>query len=242
MLSKSIALLSLGLAVGLAGLPAASASPVNYGDYISPRSSEVDFLGVTESSSTDPTPLFGDPLQVNNQLIFPDISFAAYAVDGTYDPTSGTLMMTIAAHDGYYLGAITASEIGDCTLLGVDGLGTWGDIYGQLTVTDSIPGTHGSLPDQLEVTPPGPYFLPAGFTMFNAAASIDLTGLGISAVNLVFTDILEASSELGTTAFIQKKSFGINVTTTPVPEPASALGLTCGLFTLLTRRRYSARL
>ena len=59
-----------------------SAAPINYGNF---NGTNVMYLGVTEDSSTDPTPLFGPPTVTNDSLSFNPVSFGA-----TPTPSSST--------------------------------------------------------------------------------------------------------------------------------------------------------
>jgi len=233
MLARFLCVLSLSIAASLSWAPVATAAPINYGDFLGVNPGEPDFLQVTEDSITDLPPLFGAPTHVADKLMFFPTMFAASASNGAFDSAAGTLTMHIKADVGYYLDLIDLSEIGDCTLLGIGYASA--DVYGLLGVTDVTPGTHGSLGTLLAVDPAPPYWSPS-FTPFTGGAQIDLSGLNITEVALAFNDTLEAYSSMGTSAFIQKKAFAIEVTSVPVPEPASGLLLLMGGFALLTRR------
>jgi hypothetical protein len=223
------------MVLAVAGI--AAAVPINYGNFLGSSPGEVDFLQVIEDSMTDATPLFGAPVRVGNLLYFFPTTFAAAADDGSYDATSGTLTISIRAGAGYYLASVGVNEIGDYTLLGDGTFDTWVDVYGLLGVTDVVPGSHGSFADLLDVSPPPPYTLPPpGFGDFAGDAAVDLSIHDISQINFAFSDTLEAVSELGTSAFVQKKVFVVEVTTVPIPEPASVmLTLPC-LIALLAHR------
>ncbi|HVP13090.1 MAG TPA: hypothetical protein VMV94_18085 [Phycisphaerae bacterium] len=237
---KSACICLPALSACLAFAAAASATPINYGDFPAGSAEEVSFLQVTEDSAVNPLPLFDEPVRVGNKLLFFPTVFAASAADGTTAGTTATLTMSIQASPGYSLRLIKVSEIGDCTLLGAGTTNTAADIYGFLGVIDTTPGTHGSFADTLQTAPAPPFTLPKwSFTEFEGHAQIDLTGLGISQMTLAFTDTLEATSEAGTTAFIQKKFFGLEVTT--IPEPASGLLMAGCLLPLLTRGRLTRR-
>ncbi len=229
--------------IGLSWASGASADPINYGDFLGVNPGEPDFLQVTEDSISDPAPLFGAPIHAGSRLLFLPTSFAASAADGNYDGTTGTITAHIRAADGYYLQTVDLREIGDCTLLGAGSLNTWADIYGFLGATDVSPGTHGSFAAFLSIAPEPPYWLPPPlFTSFEGTAQINLAGLGITEITLAFTDTLEGNSEPGTTVFLQKKAFAIEVTSIPVPEPASGLSVLLGMFALLTRRLHRGSL
>jgi hypothetical protein len=245
MFLKTTRICSLVSLTCLSWVAVATAAPISYGTFsgslVGPGA--VDFVAVTEDNPLPiPTPLFDPPIRVNNKLLFFPTSFATYVANGGYDMTSGTLAMSIKAPAGYFLESIIVDEVGDCTLLGAGTANTWADIYGFLGVTDLVPGTHGSHSDVFDTTPPPPFLLPKiTFVEFNGHAQIDLTGMGISQIDLDFGNTLEASSEPGTTAFIQKKTFTLEATTMLIPEPASVLLLAGCLFPLLTLGRTTRR-
>lgn len=238
MSSKLFCVFAAGIAMAWSWGSPVIADSINYGDFLGAGVGEADFLQVTENSITNPLPLFGTPVHVGNKLMFFPMLFAASAADGNYDAVSGTLTAHIRAAAGHYLQTIAISEIGDCTLLGVGYANTWADVYGLLSACDASPGTHGNFASFLSVSPAPPYMLPpTAFTTFEGEAQISLAGLGITEIAFAFTDTLEASSEPGTTAYIQKKEFQIEVTSAPVPEPSAGVLALLSVIALLTRRR-----
>ena len=65
------------LVIGICGLCFAapvSADSIGYGDYYG---TTVDFLGVTEESTTDSLPLYGAPILVDNQSLFFPTTFSS---------------------------------------------------------------------------------------------------------------------------------------------------------------------
>lgn len=223
----------LALALLTCALTKAVAAPIDYGDFIGMNPGEVDFLMVRENSITDPTPLYEAPLRVGNRLIFTPLSFASFAANGSADTTAGTLSMRIRAEVGQFLKEIIIRETGDASLLGIGNAATAATINGLMTLTDINPGTHNTFTDQLESNPAAPYRLPNdSFVEFVAETVIDLTGLNITEVILNFNNILQTTSQPGTTSFIQKKTITIIV-----PEPASLALLCMGSVVLLRRSR-----
>ncbi len=229
-------ILSIAAALALLSGPlsTATASSINYGDYISLVPDEPDFLQVREDSITDPTPLFGAPIRVGGKLVFAPLSFASYAFGGSADTTSGTLTMHVLADVGTFLTDIVIKETGDYTLLGVGTPATSATVNGLVVAADVNPGTHIPIVTTLSVTPPGPYKLPVdSFGTFTATTFIDLTGMGVTEIILSLNNNLQTTSQAGTTAFIQKKIIEIMA-----PEPSSLALLVIG--TLFARRRQRA--
>ncbi len=222
--------------VGAAAVPAWA--EVNYGDYLGTNPGDVDFLGISEDSPTDPLPLFGAPTRVGNQLLFFPQTFQSFSADGATDTTAGTLTVTVRADAGYYLDMLVIEEYGDYSVAGVGTSATFADVTATLTATDITPGTNGVLVDVLAMSPAGPYALPGdGSGPFCGGAVIDLRGLGVTEVLVQFENVLQTSSEVGTTAYIGKRviggpAVGISV----IPEPVSACVLLVGGVVLLRRR------
>ncbi|MCP5115486.1 MAG: PEP-CTERM sorting domain-containing protein [bacterium] len=216
-----------------------TAAPINHGDFPGAGAGEVDFLQVTEDSFTDPTPLYDAPIHLPNKLLFFPLSFTSVASNGASDTTTGTLTMTIRADAGYFLGTIALWETGDYTLTGLGTSGTSADIEGMLSAQDISPGLNGTISDGVTYAPSPVFELPPPmFDEFTGEAVIDLTGLGITEVMLTLENTLETTSESGpgTTAFIQKKTIGIEASTVLIPEPAT-LGLLGLAGALGVRRR-----
>jgi len=231
----SLALAALvGLFLAASG---ASAAVINYGDFPGVGPGEVSFLNVTENSTTDPTPLYGAPTRVGNQLLFFPNSFTSYSANGTADTTSGTLQMIIQAPQGMFLQIIVINEIGDYSLLGWGTDGTSAGVSGLLTVTDLTPGTNGTASAMLNVLPASPYTLPGDTAgEFIGSEIIDPSGKNITKVQINFNNILQTTSEFGTTAFIEKKFLGTSIEVF-VPEPATLSLLALGGAILIHRRR-----
>jgi len=219
-----------------------------HGDF---AGSTVDFFGVTETSATDPTPLYGAPSVFGNSLAFFPLDFASSAAGGASDVTEGTLLVTITAKPGFFIDKISIIEFGDFSLSGVGTSATFASVSGMLDLTD-LSGGSGTHSDPLAVSPSMPVDLSGGPTdgLFSGAAEIDLAGLGlfgITSVFLEFANILETGSEPGTSALIQKKLIsGTTITVdTVVPEPSalviwSVLGLLLTLGTWRSRRKRRA--
>ena len=234
------------------------ATPVNYGDFLG---ADLDYLGVTENSPTDPTPLFEAPTRVGDSLLFFPTNYAATSVNGIPDVTVGILTFELQATNGNTIDSLAITELGDY-LLTTPGTGTsTATVGGALIITvldvfgvpvDFNPTIHFQS-DSLVSTPAAPFVLQNDFfeaNIFTASALIDLASVvpGATRIQVQFNNILSASSTPGTTAFIQKKSINGAVVIEPnpspgpiVPEPSSAIlalgALVIGAFGRFWRRR-----
>jgi hypothetical protein len=223
------------------GASAAShAASITYGNF-GPNASGLTFLGVTESSATDPVPLFGPPSLTLSGLDFNPTSFVSAASGGSLDITDGQLNFSI--HGSNPIQSIAITEAGDYSLTGVGTAQTTalaGAIL-RITVTEingvavapiALAPTNASVGFNL-VANPGivqPWSLGItsnlSFQQFPGAANV--TG-----VDVVIDNQLNTISQAASLAFIAKKDFTVVVTSTP--EPAS---LAAGaLLTVILRRR-----
>lgn len=206
---------------------------INYGNF---NGTDVTFLNVTEDSITDALPLFGAPTPAGNSLLFFPTAYASSSANGTADTTSGTLTMTLVAKPGTFLKKIKITELGDYALAGIGTAATSAQVSGLLTGTDLFNGN--VYFDTLHVAPKPKFTLPGDSTgPWNGVTEVDVTGLGITMMAIVFNNTLQTTSESGTTSFIQKKvisgpSIKIDV---PAPGAVSLLGI-AGL-TIVRRRR-----
>lgn len=234
-------LIRAALFVSLLMVVSSPAATINYGDYLGAGPGEVDFLGVSESSVTDPLPLFGTPWRTGNTLLFSPTGYAASAADGSSDVTASTLEMVVESPDGFWLSDILVGELGDGLLSGTGTAATSATVVGLLVVTNLDTGTVYQAP--LSVTPEPPYVLPDDEGFFTWSGDATLVGLFqpdedvfVKRISLRFDNILSATSEDGTTSFIEKKH--VNGTfITLIPEPASLLMLSAGSMMMVLRRR-----
>lgn len=219
---------------------------INYGDF-GPVGG-INFLHVTESSGTDPVPLFGPPKPFFIGLDFDPQQFTAFGNGGGNDFTDGQLNFAMRADPGTGIGQINLFESGDYTLAGLGTAATqaFAGAIMRVTVTQI---------DGVNVTPItlSPFSASAAFNLpsnpgvaqpWSLAFTADINGaltalgrsfdVGATGLEVVINNSLGALSEAGSIAFISKKDFVISV----VPEPTvTALLAGSGLVGFLLRRR-----
>lgn len=223
----------------------AQAASINYGNFAAPTA---NYLGVTESSGTDPVPLYGAPAIEGNVLDFDPIAFTANTANGGADITDGQLNFTIQSTQGNSFLNLLFTEYGDYTLAGVGSLAT--SAGAGLTVQVKILAVDGvalATPITKVGTSQQNFALPANIgvgTPWYNSVSIDLAAAlaaksiaylqGVTKVEVVLNDTLIATSQQGTIAFIAKKDF---VVITDVPEPGTIALLVGGAGLICLRRR-----
>jgi hypothetical protein len=236
---------TLSVAVLAAG-PAAHAALINYGDFPVP-SAGITFQQVTESSGTDPVPLYGPPSPFVVGLDFDPTSFGSSSSGGSGDITDGQLNFSIQSQAGP--GGITSLnlfESGDYSLLGVGTPATtvFAGAIIHVTVTQvnglpvvpfNLPASNASVGFNL-VANPGvaqpwslgigmPITLPAGQLATRISVSID--------------NSLASLSQAGSIASIAKRDFRISLNPpgSNFPEPGSLVLMTLGSMIGLVHRR-----
>ncbi len=246
--------LCLAAAALLAFSPSTNAATIIYGDF---SGASVDYLGVQESSVTDPVPLFGAPTVVGNVIDFNPVGFAATATGGGIDLTDGQLDMSIRAKPTYAVDRVVFSEAGDFSLIGIGTANTYVQVTANFFVdimqVDGVNlGSPVSFTTQMQFVPvtSGIFTLPAnpgagqlwnGSITLDLAQALDDAGvsytLGATLVKVNLDNQLVALSESGTYSYIAKKDFkGFSVTTFTVPEPSSFALLLLGGLGLFFRR------
>lgn len=227
---------------------AALATPINYGNR---AGATVDFLNITEDSSTDPTPLFGSPTAVVDSLVFNPVSFASFSSNGSFDLTDGTLTTMVDARPGNFIPTVNITESGDYTLAGTGSPSTWCSASLSVFVTvyevndvavnaftQSFTGTF---------SPNGGFFsLPANAAnaaVWNGSGTLNVDAMVAAAgfagqhatrIQITLDNSLITFSEPGTLAHIKKKQSGGVIINVPTPGALGLLGLG-GL--VATRRR-----
>jgi|ThiBioDrversion3_1041553.scaffolds.fasta_scaffold68859_2 hypothetical protein len=195
--------------------------------------------------------LFGAPAVNGDALYFTPTSFKAQSSSGAgFVVTSQTFNVAVTANAGYQIAGATLTESGDYFNINTNFAGNEGvAVSGQFILRDlespfAAPATAGIVASTpLTATTSLATF---GTTTWAAGASVNVPlGWGgqdgiVGGVNVTLQDILIASSlNAASSAFIEKKFAGIEIVTTPVPEPANYAMFLAGLGLLgyFARRR-----
>lgn len=230
---------------------AARAATMSYGDF-GPIPPGVLFLDVSESSETDPVPLYGPPTAYPTGFDFDPSNFGASASGGADDITDGQLKFTLKSAGGNLkIGWLTFVGEGSYTLAGLDAPApavmveasmrmtvrqiNFVDVPPFDVVTSISPLSFSSPPNQ--VAQPWAFGVLADL---HAALYPLYSGpdIGVTLVDVAIDSRLTASSGPGTAAFIGLREFQLGVGTIDlVPEPSQATLLGMALFSLLKRAR-----
>jgi hypothetical protein len=199
----------------------ARGATINYGDFNAPG---VMFQQVTESSGTDPVPLYGPPTPFTTGLDFDPMNFTSTSTGGLADITDGQLNFTImSAPGGQPIPAIHLFEAGDYSLAGGGGNAATSVFAGAIihaTVTQiggvpvapiSVPPVNASFSNGL---PPNQIAAPWSLGLTQPLPP------NATKVEIVINNSLVTTSQPSTLAFIAKKDFRIDI---PVPEPSTLL-------------------
>lgn len=238
------------LAVALLA-PVAQAASISYGNF-GPIAPGISFLNVTESSGTDPVPLYGAPAPYVTGLDFDPTSFVASATGGGADITDGQLNFTVMGQKDVAIGKIGLSEGGDYTLVGA-GTAASQALAGAVIFV-KVTEIDGSPVPAINLSPVNAsvgYNLPANGGIVNpwslsllVDVGAQLTSmqvpfvLGATKAEVAINNSLIAISEPGSVAFIAKKDFVIDIVTVPEPGTLALAGLAlCGVGAASRRKR-----
>jgi hypothetical protein len=254
--------IALALLVGFLAVRTAGAAAILYGDFPVP-STGITFQHVTESSGTDPVPLFGPPAPFVTGLDFNPMNFVASATNGAADITDGQLNfaikgLVVSPGNGAGINGFSISEGGDYSLLGTGTTATQAlagvSIHVSVTEIDGVPvapiplpGSNASVGFNL-IANPGllqPWSL--GTSITNIDGKLTALGktftIGATKLEVVIDDSLNALSEPLSSAFIAKKDFVLTTDTDisgVLPEPTSAVVAGLFLCGFASRRRARA--
>ncbi len=233
--------LSLGVLLALGGLGRlASAATISYGNF-GPVAPGITFVNVTESSGTDPLPLFGPPDPFSVGLDFDPTGFVSTANGGAQDVTDGQLNFILMGQSGVAIDQFSLFEGGDYTLAGTGTSATQAlagaIIHVVVTQVDgvniapvSLNSVNGSVGFNLAANPGvvQPWSLGLTYDVDAQLAAKNIPfSLGATKLEVVINNQLLTFSQTSSLAFIAKKDFRIDVDE-EVPEPTTAMMLLGG--------------
>jgi len=228
--TKSVNSFKLFICLAIAALAfnaTARGATINYGDFNLPG---IMFQQVTESSGTDPVPMYGPPSPFVVGLDFDPMNFSSTSTGGLADITDGQLNFTIMSlPGGPPIPAVSLFEAGDYSLAGGGGNASTSVFAGAIiraTVTQinglpvapiSLPPVNASFSDGL---PPNEIATPWSLGLTTNIAGALGPGRNATKVEIVIDNSLVTTSQANTLAYIAKKDFRIDI---PVPEPTTLL-------------------
>jgi len=219
--------------------------------------STVNYTSVSESSSTNSTPLYGTPTVSGNNLVFSNLNFAAVSTNASpaLDFVDGQINFTMQTDPGDYLSTLNLNEFGDYNVsstpanpAAVDFVKVYPEavqievlaINGVALATPLVDNTS----VVMSYSPDGGQYqtvLTPSTGSFTGTASANLAALfgssNITEIAVSYDNELLAESQLGGIADIAKKGFSVTPGVT-VPEPSTvALAMLAAGALLLKRRR-----
>jgi hypothetical protein len=225
--TKSVKLFTCLAIAALAFNAAARGASINYGDFNLPG---IMFQQVTESSGTDPVPLYGPPSPFPIGLDFDPMNFTSTSTGGLADITDGQLNFTIMSQPGGPpINFVSLFEAGDYSLAGLGGNAATAVFAGAIiratiigvnglpVAPISVPPVNASFSDGL---PPNEIAAPWSLGVTTNVAAALGPGQNATKVEIVINNSLVTTSQANTLAFIAKKEFRID---TNIPEPSTML-------------------
>jgi hypothetical protein len=180
--------------------------------------------------------LFGDPVLLGgNTFTFFPAAFAANSSNGIAQSTNDRLEVTLQANPGQQFTQIKITEWGDWAITGI---GTVRD-SGTLFITDLVNSRSPAVQGMSYPSNPMPISTP-GQGVWTGSSTINLTSIAGPAwtnVTLVFTNTLQATTQAGSTAHIQKTLTDGAVVVQVLPTPGALALLGAGGLLLARRRR-----
>ncbi len=238
----------------------AQAASISYGDF-GPISPGISFLDVTESSGTDPVPLYGSPAPYVTGLDFNPKNFVASAAGGGADITDGQMNFTVMGQKNGLnitaIGGINVNEGGDYTLFGTGTAATQA-AAGVTLISVKVTEIDGVAVSPISLAPVSAsiaYNLVANSGIvqpWSLQASIDISAqlttlghafiVGATKADVAINNQLLAISEPSTVAFIAKKDFVVGIVpdlgVLPEPGTLALAGIAlCGIGAVSRRKR-----
>jgi len=261
-MNSSRAGIALVLMIAVLVAQSAAAASISYGDFPVPPSG-ITFQHVTESSGTDPVPLYGPPTTFVTGMDFNPMSFVASAVNGAADITDGQLNfaikgLVVSPGNGAGINGFSVTEGGDYSLLGTGTTATQAlagvSIHASVTEIDGIPVapiplTTSNASVGFNLIANGGVLKPwsLGTSISNIDGQLTTAGktftIGATKVEVVIDDSLNALSEPLSTAFIAKKDFVTTIDSDisgVLPEPTGVCFVGMLLCGFASRRRARA--
>jgi len=209
---------------------------------LGPLPSGISFTDISETSGTDPGPLYGPPSAFTTGLDFDPQGFVAQAVGGTGDFTDGQLNFTISGAGG--INNISINEGGDyeVTSLGTAQALVRAFVYLSAAVTQvngvnvapiNLTASQASFSDLSPPTEANGWTLG---TSLNVASQLG-PNQRATRIEVAIDNRLTALSQSGSMAFIAKKQFTVSVGTVPEPGTLSLVVLALGLVGTAMARR-----
>jgi len=183
-----------------------------------------------------------DPVVTPTGLAFFPSAFKAQAGNGATQQTSDKVSFDIHAHPGFEVDELLVNEFGDYTIQG-SGPNTAVKVFGSIFLTnlDTNQVVSAALSNVSPVGINSGQGIKTGQNTWQGsidALTVPPIPSGWKNVRVELDNILQASSDPGTNAFIEKKVITPGVTITIIqPEPGSIALLAIGCGALLGRRR-----
>jgi hypothetical protein len=213
----------------------------------------VTFTAISESSFTDPVPLYGPPSPFTIGLDFDPMNFGATANGGAMDVTDGQLNFTATTASTGKISTINLLEAGDYSLTGTGTSAT--QALAGVIIRATITQVNGANVTPFNLAPvnvslsrnlaanPGivqPWSLNASLNVASQVAAQFGATARATKVEIVIDNQLQALSQTSSLAFIAKKDFRIDIDGPIIPEPAT-VGLLLGSVGLALAVRRSSR-
>jgi len=239
------------LSIQSAGISQAAA--INYGDFSDIPPGSVMYPAVTESSFSDPVPLYGAPTIIGDMLDFDPFGFGATGSGSIpyTDVTDGQLNFSMTT-SGPGIAGLTLFESGDYRFTGsgttTTSVGAAASISVEITHINgnallNYINVFASASVDYNIVSNPPSGLQQWTLLFNINFANALIQAGynpqvdlVTGADVAIDNQLSALSETTSTSIIAKKNF--QVTTTYVPEPTSLALLACGAAMIFRRNRH----